>query len=103
MRLGKGELAALAFAKKAGLAFLTDDQKARRLGATVVASNRIQTTPHLFGWLVFCGLISDGDKGRVIDEHKTMRRPLAPYLEEMYMEALRCRLAAIGRNLGRVS
>ena len=51
MRVGKGELSSIAFAKKARLAFMTDDQKARRLASAVVGSSRVQTTPHLFGWL----------------------------------------------------
>lgn len=94
MRVGKGELSSIAFAKKAGLAFMTDDQKARKLGSGVIGGNRVQTTPHLFGWLFFNGRLSDSDKSNVIDEHERFGRPLRPYFETMYNEALRCRLMA---------
>jgi len=94
MHLGKGELSSIAFSKKAGLSFLTDDQKARRLGSGVMAASRVQTTPHLFGWLFFVGQLSDSDKNGVIDEHERYGGPLRPYFETMYNEALRCRLMA---------
>lgn len=92
MRVGKGELSSIAFAKKAGLAFMTDDQKARKLGSGVIGSSRVQTTPHLFGWLFFVGQLNDTDKSAVIDEHVRYGGPLRPYLEDMYNEALRFRL-----------
>lgn len=94
MRLGKGELSSIAFAKKAGLAFMTDDQKARKLGRSVIARDRIQTTPHLFGWLIFSGELTDSDKNPVIAEHEEYGGQLRPYFEETYHEALRCRLMA---------
>ncbi len=94
MRLGKGELASIAFAKKAGLAFMTDDQKARKLGASVMPRDRIQTTPHLFGWLIFSGELADSDKEPVIAQHEECGGQLRPYFEETYREALRCRLMA---------
>lgn len=94
MRLGKGELASIAFASKAGLAFMTDDQKARKLGRSVIARDRIQTTPHLFGWLIFSGGLADSDKEPVIAEHEEYGGQLRPYFEATYHEALRCRLMA---------
>ncbi len=94
MRLGKGELSSIAFAKKAGLAFMTDDQKARELGRLVIARDRIQTTPHLFGWLIFFGELTDSDKEPVIAEHEEYGGQLRPYLEATYREALRIRLMA---------
>jgi len=94
MRLGKGELSSIAFAKKARLAFMTDDQKARKLGSVVIGNNFVQTTPHLFGWLFFVGNLSDADKNSVIQEHEKYGGPLRRYFEEMYSEALRCRLMA---------
>jgi hypothetical protein len=92
MRVGKGELSSIAFAKKAGLAFMTDDQKARRLGSDVLGVTRVQTTPHLFGWLFFAGQLSDSDKNAVIEEHEKYDGPLRIYFEAIYNEALRCRL-----------
>ena len=94
MRLGKGELSSIAFAKKAGLAFMTDDQKARKLGRLVIARDRIQTTPHLFGWLIFSNELTDSDKDPVIAEHEEYGGQLRPYLEATYREALRIRLMA---------
>lgn len=94
MRLGKGELSSIAFAKKARLTFMTDDQKARKLGSVVIGNNYVQTTPHLFGWLFFGGHLSDVDKNDVIQEHENYGGPLRRYFEEMYNEALRCRLMA---------
>lgn len=93
MKLGKGELSALAFAKKAGLGLLTDDQKARRLAGTVVMPARVQTTPQLFGWLFFSGRLVDADMDGIIREHLEFGRPLAEYFRETYEEACRCRLA----------
>ena len=98
-RLSKGELSSIAFAQKTRQAFLTDDQKARKLAEVVLASKMTQTTPHLFGWLIFTCRLSDTDKDRVIDEHERLNRPLRPHFEAMYLEALRCRcLAQISTN-----
>ncbi|HEC13309.1 MAG TPA: hypothetical protein ENI80_08710 [Acidiferrobacteraceae bacterium] len=94
MRLGKGELSSIAFAKKAGLGFMTDDQKARKLGSAIVDSNCVHTTPQLFGWLFFKGYLVDSDRGDIMREHEHFSRPLRPFFEEMYNEALRCRLMA---------
>ncbi len=91
-RLSKGELVSITFAKKTHQAFLTDDQKARRLGHSVLPPNRVQTTPHLFGWLFFIGRLSDGDKAEIMREHEGCGRPLAKHFEEMYNRALQYRL-----------
>jgi predicted nucleic acid-binding protein len=93
-RLGKGELSSIAFAMKTRQAFLTDDQKARRLARDVLRESIIQTTPHLVGWLFFTNRLVDADKSTIIKEHQEMRRPLAKYFEQMYLEACRCRLMA---------
>lgn len=98
-RVGKGELSSIAFAKKAGLAFMTDDQKARKLARNEIG--RVQTTPHLFGWLFFIGQLSDSDKDSVINEHEKYDGPLRPHFETMYSEALRCRLIARSSALAR--
>ena len=91
-KLSKGELSSIVFAKKTNQAFLTDDQKARKLGETELATQMVQTTPHLFGWLFYTGALIDGDKDSIIDEHESQKRPLRQFLETMYMEAMRCRL-----------
>jgi len=91
-RLSLGELSSIAFAKKTKQAFLTDDQKARRLAEEVLQPDQVQTTPHLFGWMLFTGALQDSDKDDVIKEHSAMKRPLAKFFEEMYLWALQQRL-----------
>ena len=90
-RLGKGELSSIAFAMKIRQAFMTDDMKARRL-AQDVGTQPVQTTPHLFAWLVFTMKLGDADKDVVISEHKDLGQILAPHFEEAYRLALECRL-----------
>lgn len=92
-RLGKGELSSIAFAMKIGQAVITDDMKARKL-AEDSGHAHVQTTPHLFSWLIFQGRLGDSDKGTVITQHKALDRPLAPHFETAYELALRCRLNA---------
>ena len=92
--LGKGELSAIALAQKIGQACLTDDQKARRLAHDVLGRDRVQTTPHLLGWLVFEMRIGDGDIATVVSEHREMDRTLAGYFQEAHLEGCRCRLMA---------
>ncbi len=98
-RLSKGELSSIAFANKTRQAFLTDDQKARILAESFLGTKMTQTTPHLFGWLIFTCRLSDADKDHVIDEHERHIRPLRRHFEAMYLDALRCRcLAQMGSN-----
>ncbi len=93
-RLGKGELSSMAFAKKTSQAFMTDDQGARKLAAKVMTNPGPQTTPHLFGWLLFQMLLTDADKQKVIDEHTAMECCLKPHFEEAYNMAIQHRLMA---------
>jgi predicted nucleic acid-binding protein len=89
-RLGRGEISSIAFAIKLRQAVLTDDQKARRL-ATDVGHSPVQTTPLLFGWLIFVGKLADSDKGKVIQEHRELKGILEKYLEEAYTLAIQYR------------
>ncbi|MEY4511274.1 MAG: hypothetical protein RLZZ450_3396 [Pseudomonadota bacterium] len=91
-RLSKGELSAMIFAKKTGQAFLTDDQKARVLAKTFMSSAAVQTTPHLLGWLIFSGQLVESDVAQIVNDHESLKRPLAKYFSAMLTEALRCRL-----------
>jgi hypothetical protein len=91
-RLSKGELVSIAFAKKTRQAFLTDDQKARKLGRDELPPNMVQTTPHLLGWLFFTSRLSDGEKSVILEEHKSFGRPLATHFDQMYQLALHYRL-----------
>lgn len=97
-RLSYGELSSIAFAKRTEQAFLTDDQKARKLADNNLESGAVQTTPHLFGWLVFNGVLNDTDRDQVIAEHSAMGRPLRPFLEQMYIRAIEHRLVKATSN-----
>lgn len=90
-KLSKGELSSIAFAKTIAQAFLTDDQKARKLAESLLDQS-VQTTPHLLGWLFFTRKLSDGDKKTIIDEHTLLAGTLSPHFEFIYSESLRCQL-----------
>ncbi|MGE3777997.1 MAG: hypothetical protein AB7F89_12485 [Pirellulaceae bacterium] len=95
-RLGRGEIAALALARKMRIGFMTDDQKARA-GAPEVGAGPAHTTPHLLGWLIYDGALGDGDVGIVIVEHEgcvpNKNGQLTKFFKAAYEEACRCRLA----------
>ncbi|MGH1427846.1 MAG: hypothetical protein ACRBEE_07895 [Arenicella sp.] len=88
MDLGKGELSSIAFAKRTRQGFLTDDQGARKLASFSLQDDFIQTTPQLFGWLIYKRHLTDNDKNTVIEQHEFHERPLKKYFEEMYLRAL---------------
>ena len=92
-KLSKGELSSIVMARKTGQAFMTDDQKARKLACEYIEPQKVQTTPHLLGWLIFTSTLSDGDKDLIINEHEKMGRPLAEFYGMMYLKALELRLA----------
>ncbi len=94
--LGKGELSSIAFATRTNQAFLTDDQRARKLASEVMGRGQVQTTPHLFGWLLYKQFLGDSDKDPIISEHESMNGPLKQHFEDAYQEALRSRLVAKG-------
>jgi len=89
--LGKGELSTIAFAMKIHQAAMTDDQKARQL-AKDVGHPLVQTTPHLFSWLIFNQRLVDSDKTLVIRQHEEMGQILSPHFEEAYRLARECAL-----------
>lgn len=95
-RLGQGEIAALALARKMRIGFMTDDQKAR-LGADEVGAGPAHTTPHLLGWLIYDGALGDSDFGIVIAEHEASvpkkNGQLSKYFRIAYEEACGRRLA----------
>jgi predicted nucleic acid-binding protein len=91
-QLGKGELSSIAFSKRIQQAFLTDDQGARKLANEVLGEEFVQTTPQLFGYLIYNGSLMDSDKENIINEHKSLRRPLEEYFSRSYLIALELRL-----------
>lgn len=90
-RLGIGELSSIAFSKKINYPFLTDDQKARKIAKIILGENKVQTTPHIVGWLFYERIFSDGDLPILIAEHISFNRPLKKYFNEVYYEACRIR------------
>jgi len=96
MRMGKGELSALAFTLKTRQALMTDDQHARLIAHQVLPPPGAQTTPHLLGWLVFILALGDSDAHTVIREHEALGRPLRPHFETVLARALEYRLRSRG-------
>lgn len=96
--LGKGELSSIAFARRTRQAFLTDDQKARRLAEQVMETRMVQTTPYLLGWLFYIGILMDHDMDRIIEEHESLEKriPLTGFFEAIYMRSLEYKLLARG-------
>jgi hypothetical protein len=90
-RLSMGEISSIAFAHKTGQSVLTDDQKARKLARTMLSGDRVQTTPHLLGWLFFTGAVENGHKETIILQHRQSGRPLEQYFLKVCSEAERCR------------
>lgn len=93
-RVSKGELSSIAFARRVRLTVQTDDQGARKLAALALAEDRVQTTPQVLGWLFFEGRLGDRDLAGIVEEHESFERPLRRFFQDMYEEAMRCRLLA---------
>lgn len=91
-RVSKGELSSIVFAKKTQQSFMTDDKKATNLARTMMPREKIQSTPHLLGWLYFTGRLLDGDKATILAELTQLKRNLPRQIEVAYLEALRCKL-----------
>nr|WP_320057859.1 hypothetical protein [uncultured Bacteroides sp.] len=91
-KLGIGELSSIAFARKINQSFMTDDQGARKLAAETIGSTRVQTTPHLLGWLFYNRTLIDSDISVIIKEHEENNRTLRRFLEDAYIESQRIRL-----------
>lgn len=83
----------MVFSRRTQQAFITDDQGARKLAYNYMEKDMVQTTPHLFGWLIYSGILGDMDKDNVIREHVSFARPLEQYFNNIYMKALEYKLA----------
>ena len=92
--LSKGELSAIAFARRTNQAVLTDDQKARRLAEAALPNNRVQTVPHLAGWLLYQGYVSEAEYDILVQEHEALDRPLKPHFQKAKYLCLEAKLAA---------
>jgi hypothetical protein len=99
-RLSMGELSSIVFAYKTNQAVLTDDQKARKLANTILPRARVQTTPHLVGWLCFTGSLGGEHLQTVLTDHQKHNRPLSSYFEAAFCFAVQFRqTGANGRQL----
>lgn len=90
-KLGRGELSSIAFAKKINQSFMTDDKKARLLGINVLGKDKVQTTPHLVGFLFYTRMLIDADISVIVQEHLDCGRPLGELYKDAYHECLRIR------------
>lgn len=93
-KLGRGELSSIAFAKKINQSFMTDDRKARLLGIDVLGKDKVQTTPHLVGFLFYTRVLIDADISAIVQEHLNSGRQLGDVYKEAYHECLRIRCMA---------
>jgi hypothetical protein len=91
-RLGAGELSTIALAKRFGIGVQTDDDRAEKLAAEVLGDARVQTTPHILGWMFFHGVLADHQLGVVVEEHHSVGRNLGERFKEAHVEACRVRL-----------
>lgn len=101
--LGKGELSSLAFARHIRQAFLTDDQKARKLATEVCDARMVQTTPHLLGWLFYIRRLLDSDLDTVVTQHQELNGPLSKYFKIIYQRALEYRARDETSNKGQTT
>ncbi|SDF03493.1 hypothetical protein [Rhodospira trueperi] len=94
-RFDYGELAALALARKLQSGFLTDDRAARRIGESTIGANRVRTTPHLVGWLVYDGHLTDGDIPTIIADNASLNKrygSLGEFIQVCYEHAMGLKL-----------
>lgn len=91
--LGSGELSCIATAYRIrSIGFMTDEKKARNFASQKLGLV-VETTPKLYAWLHYYQHLGDGDHDDVIREHEIYEsRPLTPFFQEAYEEAMRCRV-----------
>lgn len=94
-KLGKGELSSIAYARKINQSFMTDDQKAKKLGVIVLGKDKVHTTPHLLGWLFYNRVLIDADFLIIINEHEKCNRPLSQFFKDTYEESLRLKMLGL--------
>jgi hypothetical protein len=79
-KMGLGELSTLAFTKGKRLAFMSDDQRARKFAAEMLPGGIVQTTPHLLGWLTYRRKISPAVRARILSDHEKTGGGLSEHL-----------------------
>jgi len=92
MSISKGELSTIAFAKRTGQSFLSDDRQAKELAKSALAPESIQDIPHLCGWLCLNDVLHESDANTIRAELKTLQRYLDPHIENAFRGALEIKL-----------
>lgn len=91
-RLGMGELATIALAKRFNLGAQTDDDKGEKLAVAVLSLSRVQTTPHVVAWLFFHGHLVEHELKMIVDEHVSVGGSIGGRFNVAYQQALHARL-----------
>lgn len=94
-RLGSGELSCIATAYRIrSIAVMTDEKLARKYAQGSLGL-KVETTPRLYGYLHYHMHLGGADHDGIIKEHERFeRRPLTPFFEQAFEDAMRCRLMA---------
>lgn len=92
LAISKGELSSIAWAKRTGQSFFSDDIKAKRLAKSVIDDESVQDTPHLCAWLCIQGSIHEHDEGQIRADLKSLNRFLDPHISNAFRSALEIRL-----------
>lgn len=94
-RLSSGELSCIATAYRIrSIAVMTDEKLARNYARDRLGL-QVETTPRLYGYLHYHLHLGGADHDEVIKEHERFeRRPLTPFFNQTFHEAMRCRLMA---------
>ena len=92
LAISKGELSSIAFAKRTGQAFLSDDRQAKRLAKSVLPETAIQDIPHLCGWLCINDFLHESDQDTIRGELRVVQRFLDPHIGKAFLGALEFRL-----------
>lgn len=91
-KVGAGELSTIALAKRFGIGVQTDDDKAEALAIEVLSHDKVQTTPHVLGWLFFNDHLLDHELSAIVSEHQAVGGTIAARFEAVHAEACRAKL-----------
>lgn len=88
-KLSSGELSCIAMSYKLNtIAVMTDEKLAKKFAEESLGL-RVETTPKLYGWLLYKRILNDADHHDVIKEHEILeRRPLTEFFNKAYETAL---------------
>lgn len=91
--LSSGELSCIAMSYRySTIYFMTDERQAKHVARSTLGLE-VQTTPRLYGWLLYRRLLWDSDHQALIEEHERHeRRPLTVFFNEARFSALEYQL-----------